>query len=306
MDSFDNPLVETGWLASRLHHPRLRVVDARWRGDGTSSRELYKRGHIPGAVPLDWELDLSWTDKTGLRFMLLPPERFSRVMEIAGIGPDTLVVAYADYDYSGAARLWWALNYYGHARVAVLNGGWNKWAEEGRPSETGSDTNLKIPQPPGSFTCKTQTAWLADTKEILSIMEEGATAVQLVDTRPPEQYQGRAVWTPAGSLYLPRNQPTVEIGAREPMRAGHLPGAINLTSSHNLNPKTWTFLPPSLLRDKALAAGLFPQNRIITYCGVGISASAGLLALYLAGYRNLGLYEGSWEEWGTSPSFPIE
>src|SRR4051794_35107074 len=95
-----NPLVETNWLASRLAEPGLVIVDARWRGDGTSSRELYLAGHIPGAVHLDWELDLAHTDPAGLRYMLLPPTEFANLMTCSGIGRDSRVVVYSDYDYS--------------------------------------------------------------------------------------------------------------------------------------------------------------------------------------------------------------
>jgi thiosulfate/3-mercaptopyruvate sulfurtransferase len=88
-------------------------------------------GHLPGAIHLDWYRDLSWTDARGVRNLLLPPEPFAAVMEAVGIGDQTRVVAYAETDHSGAARLWWALRFYGHDQVAVLNGGWTKWVVEG-------------------------------------------------------------------------------------------------------------------------------------------------------------------------------
>lgn len=124
----------------------MRVVDARWRGDGTG-RELYQQGHLPGAFHLDWQRDLSWTDERGVGYLLLPPEPFATVMEAAGIGDRTRVVAYAETDHSGAARLWWALRFYGHEQVAVLNGGWTRWVAEGRAVET------EVPRPaPATFT----------------------------------------------------------------------------------------------------------------------------------------------------------
>ena len=124
-------LVDTNWLAEHLDDPGLRIVDARWRGD-ESSRALYRQGHLPGAVHLDWHFDLN-TTIDGVRDLLLPPQDFKRVMEAAGIGDDTAVVAYAETDHSGAARLWWALRYYGHQAVAVLDGGLTKWVAEDRP-----------------------------------------------------------------------------------------------------------------------------------------------------------------------------
>ncbi len=304
-------LVTTGWLADQFSEEQeeisgLRILDARWRGDGTSSRALYEHGHIPGAVHLDWQFDLSWTDERGIRDLLLPPERFAQVMKKAGIGDDTLVVAYADTDYSGATRLWWALKYYGHDKVAVLDGGWNQWQAEGRPISTGTF----VPSfEPGKFrfTPRPQNHLLATQTEIKAALEQKDAHVKLVDTRPPEQYQGKAVWTPPGSLFLPEGAATIETGGRGQMRAGHISGAINLHASPTfLNQADWTYLPPEVIQHKTGAAGLSQEQRIITYCGVGISASLGLFGLHLAGYKNLALYDASWEEWGTDPSCPIE
>ena len=131
MDFSARPLLETAWLEAHLADDDLRIVDTRWRGDGTS-RDVYQQGHLPGAVHLDWHHDLSWTNEHGVRDLLLPPESFAAVMETVGIGDHTRVVAYAETDHSGAARLWWALRFYGHKQVAVLNGGWTKWVAEGR------------------------------------------------------------------------------------------------------------------------------------------------------------------------------
>jgi thiosulfate/3-mercaptopyruvate sulfurtransferase len=295
---YHTALVATDWLAAHLGDPGLRVVDARWRGDG-SSRELYRAGHIPGAVHLDWQADLGYV-RQGVRDLILPPERFAAVMGAAGIGDETLVVAYAETDYSGAARLWWALRYYGHERAVVLNGGFTKWRAEGRPLST------EIPLvSQARFTPHLQPNWIASAVEILVSLGDPAVPVSLIDTRPPEQYAGLAVWTPPGSLYLPPGQAWVDAGGRR-LRGGHIPGAVSLPSSGNLDPADWTFLAPEALRERALQAGINPEDRIVLYCGVGISASLGLLALHLAGFRDLALYDASWEEWGHDPRLPIE
>jgi len=294
-----SPLVTTNWLAENL--TRVRVVDARWRGDGPATgRALYEAGHVPGAVHLDWHADLNHT-RDGIRDRLLPPDAFAAVAGAAGIGDDTPVVAYADEDYSGAARLWWALRYYGHESAAVLDGGWDRWRAEGRPVETGAVTVT-----PAVFTPRPQAQWLATGDEVAQVVAARDPHVALVDTRPREQYLGRAVWTPPGSRFLEPERGDIDIGARGPMRAGHIPGAVHLNSSANLDSTTWTYLPPAVLAQRASAAGLRPDQRLITYCGVGISASLGLFALHLAGYRNLALYDASWEEWGTDPTRPIE
>ena len=193
----EHPLVGTDWLAEHLTDSNMRIVDMRWRGDG-SGREVYQAGHIAGAIHLDWQRDLNWTDERGVRDLLLPPERFAAVMEAAGIGSDSLVLTYAETDHSGATRLWWALRYYGHDQVAVLNGGWTKWVAEGRA--VGTD----VPRPlPAIFTPRLRPNWLATAVEIEHAVNEASPDVRLVDTRPPEQYGGQAIWTPFGSLVLP-------------------------------------------------------------------------------------------------------
>jgi thiosulfate/3-mercaptopyruvate sulfurtransferase len=293
----EESLVETAWLAQHLEDPGLRIVDARWRGDGTG-RQLYLEGHLPGAVHLDWHLDLN-QERNGVRDLLLPAERFAEVMASAGIGDKTRVVAYAETDYSGAARLWWALRYYGHDRVTVLDGGITKWLAEGRP------ISQEIPRlHPARFTPRPQPALLATAVEIEAALQDAGQPVALVDTRPPEQYAGLAVWTPPGSQYLPPGHDRIELDGRI-FRAGHIPGAASLPSSENLDPSTWTFLEPRALSARALAAGVRPEQRVITYCGVGISASLGLFALHLAGYPDLALYDASWEEWGADPNRPV-
>ena len=90
------------------------------------------------------------------------------------------------------------------------------------------------------------------------------------------------------------------------MRGGHIPGAIHWHASTTFNPTNWTHLPSGVLREQAHEKGIHPEQRVITYCGVGISASQSLFALYLAGYRDLALYDASWEEWGTDSVYPVK
>jgi thiosulfate/3-mercaptopyruvate sulfurtransferase len=299
LDFYTHPLVEPSWLATHLDDDDLCVVDARWRGDGTG-REMYRQGHLPGAVYLDWQRDLSWTDEQGVGYLLLPPEPFAAVMEAVGIGDRTRVVVYAETDHSGAARLWWALRYYGHDQVAVLNGGWTRWVAEGLPAAT------EVPLPaPATFVPRPRPQLLALATEIEQVLLRADARARLVDTRPREQYAGQAIWTPHGSLFLPPGQSWIALPDGRVMRGGHVPGAVHLHASRLLNPVDWTYLPRESLRALARGAGLEPEQRIITYCGSGISASLGLFALHLAGYRDIALYDASWEEWGTDPTFPI-
>jgi thiosulfate/3-mercaptopyruvate sulfurtransferase len=299
IDFASHSLVATEWLADHLADPDLRIVDARWYGDGTT-QEHVARGRIPGAVHLDWQRDFG-TTIGGIRDLLLPPEPFAALMAASGIGEKTRVVAYAHEDYSGATRLWWALRHYGHDQVAVLDGGITQWIADGRPLTT------KIPSyPPATFTPRVRSEWLATADEIQAALDARDASVRLIDTRPPEQFAGRAVWTPPGSRYLEPGADAIEVGGRTPIRAGHIPGAVHLESSLNLDTQTWKYLPAEELRARAEGAGVTPDQRVITYCGVGISASLGLFALWLAGYRNVALYDASWEEWATDPSRPVE
>jgi thiosulfate/3-mercaptopyruvate sulfurtransferase len=295
-DFSEHPLIETDWLAVHLTDSNLRIVDMRWRGNG-SGRKVYQTGHIPGAIHLDWHQDLNWTDERGVQDLLLPPQGFAEVMSEAGIGENTYVLSYAETDHSGAARLWWALRYYGHDQVAVLNGGWTKWLAEGR------EVSKDLPQPKRArFVPRLRTHWIATAEEIQHALDKTSPHVQLVDTRPPEQYNGNAIWTPYGSRFLPTGRTEIDVSGGRMMRAGHIPGALNIHASTNLTPIDWTYLPLEELEEKFKEAGLNPEQRIITYCGVGISASLGLFSLYLAGYRDIALYDASWQEWGTNPT----
>ncbi len=293
-------LIETAWLAEHISDTDLCIVDARWRGD-SSSRELYRAGHIPGAVHLDWHWDLSRTNEAGIRDLLLLPEQFAEVMSRIGIGDGKRVVAYAETDHSGAARLWWALRYYGYEEVAVLNGGWSKWAMEGRAVSTETSRPERV-----TFTPRICSQWLATAAEIEQALQKRNGSTCLIDSRPLEQYIGNAIWTPFGSLYFPDGQHQILLQDRRVMRGGHIPGAIHWHASTTFNPTNWTHLPSGVLREQAYEKGIHPEQRVITYCGVGISASQSLFALYLAGYRDLALYDASWEEWGTDSLYPVK
>jgi 3-mercaptopyruvate sulfurtransferase SseA len=130
--------------------------------------------------------------------------------------------------------------------------------------------------------------------------------VRIVDTRPAEQYAGQAVWTPEGSRWFPPGHDQMELADGRVMRGGHIPGAVHLHTRSMLNTDDWTFRDGAAIRELASARGIESSQRVITYCGVGISASLGLFALHMAGYPDLALYDASWEEWGTDPAHPIE
>ncbi len=178
MDNQDS-LVTTDWLQGHLEDPNLRVVDIRGYvkktdlGDGRQraeylpAREEYDEAHVPGAVFVDWTRDITDPDDP-VPAQVAPPGRFAALMGALGIGDGTHVVV---YDHAGgqfATRLWWALTYYGHDRASVLDGGWNKWTAEDRP------TTAEVPNPaPATFTPKTSNGWRKEAEEVLAASRTG-------------------------------------------------------------------------------------------------------------------------------------
>ncbi len=286
-------LVETEWLAEHLGDPDLVVADMRWREDG-SGRARYERGHVPGAVFLDWATDLVDPDHP-VAFMLAPPERFAEVMERSGIGDRAVGVAYADARGSGPYRLWWASRVYGHDNVRVLDGGLGKWMAEGRllsrePARPGAAT----------WTPRFDPRWVAGIEDVAEAGERSDVVV--LDSRPPEQFRGEAVWFETGPV--PAGADGVARTPRGRIRAGRVPWAASIPVT-DLYREDDTLKSPRELRELFARVGAGPGVRALTYCGVGISASALAFALDLAGIERIALYDASWEEWGRDPARPI-
>src|SRR5919107_491554 len=189
-----DPLVTTDWLAAHLDDEMVRVVDIRGYVDRTdlgggrqkaeylAAREEYDEAHIPGAVYVDWTSDITDPDDP-VPAQIAPPERFADRMRSLGVGDDTQVVV---YDHAGgqfATRLWWALTYYGHDQVFVLDGGWKKWTAEDRP------TTAEVPEPdPAVFTPEPQSGWGANAEGLLATSEGGVAL--LLRAREEGQYTG--------------------------------------------------------------------------------------------------------------------
>jgi len=208
---------------------------------------------------------------------LAGPARFKALMERLGIGDETQVVAYDD---SGglAPRLWWALNYYGHGEVRLLDGGWTKWVAEGRP------VTAALPTPGAAvFTPRVEPGWRASTADVKRAMNEGRVA--LVDCRSPEEWRG-------------------EIGRGE--QKGRIPTSKNVPSVKALEGEFRTWKRPEEIRALYAGAEVTPDQPVITYCNAGVSAAVGLFALKLAGFPAVTNYAGSWYEWESDPANPIE
>ena len=283
-------LVETSWLANHLNDPHIRIVDMRGyvrtvEHDGVQdalyvgARDEYERGHIPGALYIDWSSDIIDPDDS-VEAQIAPPDRFAQLMDQLGIGDQHMVVAYDAHPASQfATRLWWALNYYGHDQVAVLNGGLPKWQRENRPIV---DT---IPSyPPATFTPTVQSQLRATAQDILAML--GQRDVTLIDAREPGQYNGTLV--------------------RGHGRPGHIPGALNIPREELIDPVTGTFRSNDELNQVFSSAGVTPQEHVVAYCNGGVAATTILFSLAMLGYPELTNYDGSWNEWGKRQDLPTE
>jgi thiosulfate/3-mercaptopyruvate sulfurtransferase len=286
----DNYLVETSWLVDHLHDEEVRIVDMRGyvktvMRDGVQdaqyvgAREDYEQGHIPGAVYIDWSSDIIDPDDA-VEAQIAPPQRFKQAMERVSIGDQHLVVAYDAHPASQfATRLWWALRYYGHEQVVVLNGGLPKWLRDGYPLDD------EIPSyPPATFTPVAQPTLRAMAQDVLASINQAHTLI--VDARESGQYNGTLV--------------------RGHGRPGHIPGAINIPREELINSNDGTFRDSAALQQIFSAAGVTPQEHVIAYCNGGVAATTILFTLAVLGYPQLTNYDGSWNEWGKRADLPTE
>lgn len=281
----DGVAVSPEWLEANLRSPGIRVVDVRGKvlPPGNTpryrpDREAYDRSHVPGAVFVDWTRDIvDLADPVPVQ--VAGPAEFAAKMAELGIGDDTTVVAYDDYRHAFAGRFAWALRYYGHDAVAVLDGGWSRWAAEGRP------VSAEVPGPPrATFTARTRPALRRTAREVEAAL--GDDAVLLIDARPAEQYAG-----------------TVSAAAR----AGHIPGARNVPYPTLLD-AGGRFLPPGELARAFRQAGVdvtrLPRE-VVVYCNGGVTCTVPLAALKMLGRGDVAVYDGSWNEWGNDARLPV-
>ncbi|MGH2554636.1 MAG: sulfurtransferase [Actinomycetota bacterium] len=269
-------LVDAEWLQNNLGDPSLTVADVRWYPDG-SGRTRFEEGHVPSAVFVDVDSDLaSERTKGSGRHPLPSPDAFAEAMARAGIGDESVVVAYDDAGGSNAARLWWMLSARGH-RVAVLDGGIQSWKG---PLENGPSPERER----GRFTPR---PWpkdrIVDTETVNRL--RGDPSAVLLDARANERYRG-------------------ETEPIDPV-AGHIPGARNAPWSENIDPRTGRFRSREELAERYLALGARRDRQVVAYCGSGVTSCHDLLALELAGVAGAKLYVGSWSEWITDPSRPV-
>lgn len=277
------PLIDVASLAARAGDPGLRIIDLRWTLGGVPQAEKYARGHIPGAVLVLMEGELSRPGEGPGRHPLPPVADFAALLARIGVGERTQVVVYDDATGSFAARLWFMLRLHGHSRASVLDGGYSAWEEAGLPVEAGEQE--RPPAAPLRQLVRDE-AMLADKAEVERLMAartQPGPRTLLLDARAQERYRGEV----------------------EPIdkRAGHIPGAVNAPFAENL--AAGHFRSPDELRARYEALGANTAAQVIASCGSGVTACHALLALAVAGLPGGRLYVGSWSEWSSDPAAPI-
>jgi thiosulfate/3-mercaptopyruvate sulfurtransferase len=285
---YANPhlIIETEALEAELGVDDLRIIDcnvvmgAKPGGgyDIRSGRDDYDSAHIPGAVFLDFLTELSGGHPT-LRFMMPTPEAFARVIGAAGIGNGHRVVVYSRGANFWATRLFLMFRAFGFDNCRVLNGAWDKWAAEQRQA-----TSALPDYPPAIFTPHPRPGQIIGKTEVLAAVQRKDSC--LINALSPDVFSGETFNAAYG-------------------RPGHIAGSVNLYAYDLIDKTDNTFADAATMREKFQAIGALDQEKIITYCGGGISATTDSFALMLLGRDDVALYDGSMTEWGPDDSLPM-
>ncbi|MBI3016029.1 MAG: sulfurtransferase [Candidatus Tectomicrobia bacterium] len=258
-------------VADHLGEAGVRILDAR-------SPERYAAGHIPGAV----NLPVAEVSRTinGVPGMLTPVREVEQALGARGVTRESRVVIYDDFGGDQATRLFWALDFMGHPRVSVLQGGFGLWQREGRPVARDPSQPLVT-----RYRAAPDSTRLADAAWVKARLDDPAAV--LVDSRSPEEFDG-------------------EVPGREVSRPGHIPGAVNVDWVRNLTPtETRRFKAGAELARLYRRAGVTPDKEILVYCRTGVRASHTYFVLRLLGYPKVRLYDGSFVEWAADPGLPV-
>ncbi len=278
---YANPevLVSTDWVAAHSGDPAVRMVES------NEDPLIYRAGHIPGAVEVDWTRDLNdqllrdYLDRGG----------FERLAGRIGITPETTVVFYGDKTNWWACYAFWVFQLFGHHNARVMDGGRLKWQQEGRDlvREEASYPATEYPAPD------------RDDSKVRAFREQVFKHVDgslpLVDVRSPEEYSGER-------LHMP------DYPNEGALRGGHIPGARSVPWARAIDPDDGTFLGAGALRAiYQQEQGLDPAVDLIAYCRIGERSSHTWFVLtHLLGFSRVRNYDGSWTEWGNLVGAPIE
>ena len=269
-------VVSTDWLAENLERRNIRVAEV------SVEPGLYEEGHIPGAANISWHTDLVDNPNRDI----VTKENFEALMSRLGVTPETTVVLYGDHDNWFAAWGFWIFKYYGHDNVKLLDGGRRKWLAEERPL----DTITPDFRPTEYRVTNTRPETRARLIDVVAVAE-GREEAQLVDIRSPDEFQGRVI-APQGIQELA-------------IRAGHVPGAVNVPWNAAVNPADGTFRSEAELRRIYAARGVDGSKPTIVYCRIGErSAHTWFVLSQILGYE-VKQYDGSWTEYGNAVGVPI-
>jgi thiosulfate/3-mercaptopyruvate sulfurtransferase len=272
-------VVETDWVADRLDTDNIRFVEV------DVDTTAYDQGHIPGAVGWNWATQLN----DQLSRDILTKEQMQRLLGGSGIGRNTTVVLYGDNNNWFATYAFWQMTIYGHRRLKIMNGGRQKWIDEGRPVTT-DDPEVQR---------RVYRASNADTSIRASrdyVIETASTRnnIGLVDVRAPAEF--------SGEILAPANLP--QEGSQ---RGGHIPGAANIPWASAVNENNGTFKSVEELRSVYGGQGISGDTEVITYCRIGERSSHTWFVLtQILGYNKVRNYDGSWTEYGSIVGAPIE
>jgi thiosulfate/3-mercaptopyruvate sulfurtransferase len=268
-------LVSTQWLAEHLGEADLVVVDSSWHmpATGRNGREEYSQAHVPGARFLD--IDALSDRSSAAPHMLPSAEQFAAAMEALGVGREDRIVVYDNSPLRTAARGWFMLRHFGAQRVAILDGGFQKWTAEGRPTESGEPAQRQA-----RFDAEPRRDEIVTKQHILDGSHD-----PLLDARGAARFEGTE----------PDPRPGVE--------PGHIPGARNLPFAA-LYKEDGTFRPPDELKRLFAASQIDPARPFVATCGSGVTANSLIFAAHLLGNESARLYDGSWSEWGADPATP--
>ena len=278
MSGYKHPevLVTTDWVAQNLNSPGLRLVEV------DVDTTAYDKGHISGAVAWNWQTQL----QDPIRRDLVERSELERLLGQSGISRDTTILLYGDNNNWFAAYAFWQLKYYGHQDVRLINGGRKKWIAEG----------LFLTNEPPKFEPATYRATYPDEsirsrKEEIVELQNKRRRGQLVDVRSVDEFTGKILAPPGLS--------------ETALRAGHIPGAVNIPWSQAAN-DDGTFKSYEELKALYEAKGIRGADETIAYCRIGERSSHTWFVLkYLLGYENVRNYDGSWTEWGNLVGAPI-
>jgi DHA2 family methylenomycin A resistance protein-like MFS transporter len=278
-------LVETDWLAERLGLPGIHVVDCTvlYRPLPAGGVELdsgiegYELGHIPGAVFAD--LLTRFADPGSPKPFAVPPaDQLAAAIEELGISNGDTVILYDRAHMAFATRFWWLLQSLGFDNAAVLNGGWRKWTDEGRPSST------EVPAVPrGNFVPRPRPEMFVTRDQVVTATNDPATC--LINALSPDQHAGR----------IP-----VAHG-----RKGHIPSSVNISAVALVDSETGAFLPSQQLASRFEEVGATTAKRVIAYCAAGVNATSDAFVLKMLGARNVAIYDGGLAEWSGDPELPL-